>query len=245
MGFINGGKGIVRDAYSPIQDVTDTALQPVRNVVGGIKDFDRLKQENEQLRQELDTARGQALIAEDAVRERDLLSELNDLTIISDIPSVTARVVAENPSNFQRAFVIDKGTSSGIANGMPVTTGAGLVGRIVDASDRRATVLLVTDPSSSVGVRIANTGEVGIASGNGDGKALSVDLLSVDSSVKVGDVFVTSGLENGLFPRQIPIGTVTLSEATAGALQRGVSLAPVVDLERVEFVHVLEWSAPK
>ena len=71
---------------------------------------------------------------------------------------------------------------------MPVVTGAGLVGRVVDVSKLRAIVRLVTDPNLDVGIRSPPTGDTGVARGNGPNRDLSVDLLEGGSVAKAGEV---------------------------------------------------------
>ena len=103
-------------------------------------------------------------------------------------------------------------------------------------------MLLLTDPSFNVGVRLSHSGDVGVAKGDGAGRALSVDL--VDPSTKVGhrEVVVTSGLQESVFPPGIPVGVVHNARLRAGALQQDVSIDPVVDVRRVSFVKVLQWT---
>jgi rod shape-determining protein MreC len=124
---------------------------------------------------------------------------------------------------------------------MPVVTAAGLVGRITEVSKLRSTVLLITDPGSNVGVRLANSGEQGVARGGGTRNFLPLDLITTEVPVEIGEPVVTSGLERGLFPPQIPVGLVRSAEAPQGALQKEIRVEPAVDLLRIEFVRILLW----
>src|SRR5207244_4579232 len=124
------------------------------------------------------------------------------------IPAVAARVVATSPSNFQLTVEIDHGIPAGLRKGMPVVTGAGLAGRVVAVSQERATVLLLTDPSFNVGIRLSASGDVGVARGNGIRQPLPVDLVDLATKVTGGEVVVTSGLQGSVFPPGIPVGRV-------------------------------------
>ncbi|MGH9165546.1 MAG: rod shape-determining protein MreC, partial [Acidimicrobiales bacterium] len=126
--------------------------------------------------------------------------------------------------------------------GMPVVSGAGLVGRVVDVSTRRAAVLLISDPTSSVGVRLAGSGDVGVATGRGRGSTLRIDLVEPLTKVEPGEALVTSGLEQSAFPPGIPVGQVKAATTATGALQQDVTAQPVADLDRLSFVKVLQWS---
>jgi rod shape-determining protein MreC len=121
-------------------------------------------------------------------------------------------------------------------------TGAGLVGRVVEVSASRATVLLLTDPTFSIGVRLSASGDVGLASGTGRSNPLRIDLVDPAAKIKPGDGLVTSGLANERFPKDIPVGTVRAVGQKPGALQQDVTLDPAADLARLEFVAILQWS---
>ena len=56
-----------------------------------------------------------------------------------------------------------------------------------------------------------------------------------------GEAVVTSGLQQGLFPPQIPVGRVRGAKITPGQLEQEVTIEPVVDLDRLELVRILIW----
>jgi rod shape-determining protein MreC len=93
-----------------------------------------------------------------------------------------------------------------------------------------------------VGIRLDPAGDVGVAHGQGQGKTLSVDPLVASTPIKVGDVVATSGLQQSVFPPQIPVGRVSSVSTEPGALLKNVRVAPVVDLRRLTFVKVVQWS---
>ena len=67
-------------------------------------------------------------------------------------------------------------------------TAAGLVGRIVDVTLNAASVRLITDPGFRIGVKHVLTGDIGVASGRGEGQALRVDVgLDADSEISRGE----------------------------------------------------------
>lgn len=230
-----------RDAFAPIQAVAEKAVSPVANLVDTVTHFRTLKAENARLRRELDQARGEAAKGADAERERQGLLALQGLDFTGGLNSVPARVVSNAPSNFQLTITIDRGSNAKLAVGMPVVTNAGLVGRLIEVSKLRSTVLLITDPSSSVGVRLTASGEQGVAGGAGGREPLRVDFVSTDAQVSPGEPVVTSGLQAGLYPPQIPVGTVHQAKVPPGALQQDLTIDPLVDLRRLEFVRVLLW----
>lgn len=241
-GAISFVKDGVRDAFAPVQEVSDKAFAPVGNFVGGILHYGDLEAENDRLRREIADIRGGLYRAENAERELRALSDNLDLPTPEDIPRVDARVVSTNPSNFAFTVEIDKGTSSGIATGMPVVTGAGLVGEITDVSRNRSVVQLVTDKKFSVGIVLGETGDFGAASGTGSLTSIDLDLIDPKTTMAKGDIVLTSGLQSSQFPPGIPVGRVTKFALRPNALQQDVTIEPVVDLRRLTFLTVLQWS---
>jgi rod shape-determining protein MreC len=239
---LDSTKAAVRDAFAPVQQASDRVFAPVGNFVGGILHYGDLEAENGRLRAENADLRGDVLRADDAERERQALLDQLGLATPDDIPRVDARVVSTGPSNFAFTVEIDKGTSAGIAVGMPVVTGAGLVGRIVEASRNRSVVQLLTDKEFSVGIRLATSGDVGVANGKGTLKSLNLDLIDPTTAVDKGEVVVTSGLQQSRFPPGYPVGKVVSATARPGALQQDVAIEPAVDLGRLTFLTVLQWS---
>ncbi len=244
----SGGKGWtgtvrnrVQDAFAPVQDTTHSALRPVGDFFTGAVHYGDLKNENARLRDQLAKARSQQLQTADAQRELQLLLDQQHLAFAANTPSVAAEVVDTSSSNFEESIQINRGKDAGIALNMPVVTAGGLVGRIAAVTAKRATVLLLTDPTFGVGVRLT-TGETAVASGAGRDNPLRVDLIQPGVKLAVGDMMVTSGLQLERFPKDIPVGKVHSVSQPPGALQEAVTITPVVDLSRLEFVQVLQWS---
>lgn len=243
LGVVDTVRDAARDALAPVRDATDSAFRPVADFFQGIIHYGRLEDANTRLREQLAARDAELATVADAQRERQELLDQQQLEFAGDIPTVAARVVLASPSNLDLTVEINRGRDSGVSPGMPVVTGAGLVGRVMDVSRTRATVLLVSNPTSSVGVRLAATGEVGVASGRGARSPLQVD--NVDPAVKVtpDEPVVTSGLQQSIYPPGIPVGRVRTARVPPEAVQQEVTVEPIVDLRRLTFVKVLQWSA--
>lgn len=240
-GLIGAVRGGARDVFAPIQGAVSSVFEPVGNVIQGVVHYGDLEDENARLRQENAELRAQSLKAADAEQERKALLDLQGLDFVGDIPTVPARVVNNSPSNYEETVEIDRGSDHGVAVNMPVVGAGGLVGRIVEVSAERSVVLLITDPNASVGVRLGS-GEVGVAEGQAGRADLEVGHVPPGTQVTKGEVAVTSGLQQSIFPPSIPVGRVAKVVKRAGALNLEISLTPAVDLRRLTFVKVLQWS---
>lgn len=241
-GALESVRNGARDALAPLQSLASNVFSPVGNFFGGLTKYGSLKDENAKLRADLEKARGDALSSEGAEREREALLELMRLDFAATIPAVAARVVSTSPSNFQNTVVVDRGTDQHIVAGMPVVTGAGLVGRVQQVSKTRATIQLLTDRGSNVGVRLTGSNQIGVAAGGGNKEPLHVDFVATETEVKPGEVVVTSGIQGSPYPPEIPVGTVKELKKPPGAIQQEISVDPSVDLARLEFVKVLLWT---
>ncbi|MCB5363699.1 rod shape-determining protein MreC [Pusillimonas sp. CC-YST705] len=121
--------------------------------------------------------------------------------------SVAVEVLYEPVNAFTRHLVLNKGSDSGIAPGMPVIDEGGIVGQIVRVTPFTSEAALVTDERVSVPVQVLRNGLRLIAfGGNASGK-VEVRYLTGDTDLKAGDVLVTSGV-GGLFPAGLPVAQI-------------------------------------
>ncbi|MCL6091786.1 MAG: rod shape-determining protein MreC [Actinobacteria bacterium] len=240
--YFDRARSLAREVAHPFQSGVHTALQPVGDFIYGALQYRSLEAQNRELRQELERAQNtyaQALSAEQEAAQ--VLAE-EHLSFVANIPSVAAEVVQVGSSNYEETVEIDRGSANGVAVGQPVVSAGGLVGSVTLVSAHLATVTLVNDPTSVVGVRDVRSGAIGAAKGEGQGFDLQVEDLNVGDAVKRGDKMVTSGLSLEAFPAGIPVGTVASVSSSPGALQLSVSLRPLADLSNLQFVRVLLWS---
>jgi rod shape-determining protein MreC len=240
---------VVRDAregaarvLDPVTGAVDTVTSPVRNAWHGVTDYEDLKDENQRLKAEVSEAKGDQVAEADATKQLSELSQTLDLPFAATLPKVTARVVSGPRSNFSHAVEIDKGSDDGLAVGMPAATGAGLVGRVTQVTSSSARVELLTDPEFRVGVRLATTGDLGTARGQGRDDPLAVDSsISPRTQVPAGTGVVTSGVDRSAYPPGIPVGTVSKVREGSGGLALELVVEPLVDLDTLSYLTVLQW----
>ncbi|MBJ31196.1 MAG: hypothetical protein CL466_07240 [Acidimicrobiaceae bacterium] len=228
----------VRDVVEPLRSVTDQVVSPFRSAWNGLLDYDELVAENERLADELARVRGRRLTAEaDAELLERLLGEVG--IDVGDRRSVVVRILGTPPGNFaSHTIEVDRGSDDGLAEGMPVVTAAGLVGRLETVDRSRSTVRLATHPEFRVGVRLVGSQDEGLARGGGRTGFLVVDAgIRLDAEVESGEVVVTSG-GRSLFPADIPVGRV-LDPDDDAEFERAVVVEPAASLENLSFLNVL------
>jgi len=244
-----GGGGVVgpirnaaRDALSPAQNAVEDLTRPVADWWDGTFSAGELTSENRALRREVGRLRGGVSASRAARRENARLRANQDLPYITGIASVPAEVVAASPGNFEDTIAIDRGSRDGIAIGMPVVAGEGVVGRVSGVSRTRATIQLVTDPASGIGVRFVTSNTFAVAQGRSGSDQLRVDFVAPDTPVAKGEMLVTSGLQNAAYPAGLPVAAVTSVDRTRRNLDQTILAEPMVDLARIQFVRVLIWT---
>jgi len=236
-------RGGAHDVVNPVAGASDAVFSPVGDWIDGVTSATALKDENARLRRRLDSTRGRQASARAATEENKELKKLLDLPFVDDADSIAAPVVDGAPSNFELTVQIGKGESDGVGVDMPVVTGAGLVGRVLEVSRDRATVLLVTDPQSGVGVKIEKSGTTGVVKGRGDSGTVRADFVDPSAAVTKGEIVYTSGQQNSPFPSAIPVGTVSKVTKARGDLQQDILVKPLVDVSGLDYVKVLRPSS--
>ncbi len=111
----------------------------------------------------------------------------------------------------------------------------GVVGRIEEVSGTKARVLLLVDPSSSIGVTDLRSGVSGVALGNG--KNLFAKYITNEADVIEGDIFVTSG-QDDVFPYGMPVGRA-VSVSDGGDYMKKIIIAPFAAMESLSYVLIL------
>lgn len=177
-----------------------------RSVWYGYIDLIHVHRENARLRQEVERLRlEQASIAQDAEQGRRLQHMLGFAEHYAD-KTVAAQVIGTSGTDQSQVVYIDKGSEEGLQQDMPVITADGIVGKVKDVFPHTSQVLLVSDPTSGVGVILETTRIRGILKGSANDQ-LEVADISPDGRIKAGEQIVTSGGDQ-IFPRGLPVGTV-------------------------------------
>lgn len=147
-------------------------------------------------------------------QQRDALlrenRQLKSLLRVAEPRRTWSRVLpisGSSAGSYVRSATIGGGSAQGVRAGQPVRALDGLVGQVVEAGRHSARVLLLTDASSRVPVRVARTGKPAMVAGV-NGALLEVRYMApADGMLKRGDRLVTSG-DGGIFPPDVPVAVV-------------------------------------
>lgn len=228
--------------FSPLRSGADKVFSPARNTWNGVWHYDDVRKENDQLRQQVQDLQGRLADNADAAQQLQSLNELNGIQQWTSLSTVTARVSSGPIANFEQTIQIDKGTAAGIKKGMPVVTGAGLLGRVVETTASTSVVKVLTDGDFTFGIRLTGSQQTGVARGTGTGNPIRIDSgIPAGTTVTAGELVTTAGLDRSIFPADIPVGTVATADVAPDKNTIVVTVDPLVDVGRLSFVRVLLW----
>ena len=174
-----------------------------------------------------DQARLQSL-ASDNARLRQLLG----LQRARGEQAISAAVISRQSGGWWQQLVIGQGALAGVRVGQPVLAPGGLIGLVASVTPTTATVTLLTDPSSRVGVWVSRGGHHGLLSGVGSARPL-LRFLDKDPEVRPGDLVVTSPAST-LVPPNLPVGVIQTVDADADP-------APVAVVQLIAPVQAVDW----
>jgi rod shape-determining protein MreC len=175
------------------------------------------------------------------IARADQLDALLRVASVGRYQVTPAEVIAIGPSqDFAWTVTIDAGSLDGLEEDMTVINGDGLVGRVLKVYNSTSTVVLIVDPVSSVGGRVAGSQEIGIVSGTGRQNSLEFQLLDPLGEVNAGDAVVTFGSKDGRpYAPGLPIGEVVDVTGSAGQLARIATVRPYANMSQISVVGVV------
>jgi rod shape-determining protein MreC len=211
-----------------IMDISVGAWRTYRSLL-------RAEEENQELHTQLVSAQSQiqqlSERAAESLRLRALLEFKNQLPF----QTVAAEVIASSPGENSNAIFIGKGGDAGLTSDLAVITPEGVVGKTIAVFSHSSQVLLLTDPSSGVGVMLEKTRVQGVLKGDSQNLCL-IRYIMNEEPVSSGEVVLTSGLDQ-IYPKGLRVGTVV--GTSAGSIYKHVEVKPAADLSRLETVLVV------
>jgi rod shape-determining protein MreC len=168
----------------------------------------------------------------------ELRSQLNFLQKHS-WQTVGGEVIGRNVDTLGSTIIINRGGADSLAVGDPVIVGEGLlVGRVVKVEKTVAIVRLINDNQSKVAATVINKDKsLGLVEG-GYGISIYLNYVPQNEQLNVGDIIVTSGLEEKV-PKGLLIGTVETAEKEAYQPFQKAVLSPLVDLNKITLVSII------
>ena len=240
-GVIGTVKSVGSAIVSPVVSVVDAITKPIGNLFAGAINYGAVSAENGRLRATIGRLEQQRTSTAFQVQQLKELSALQDIPFLGSHKTVTAATTSISTSNFASTITVNKGPDDGVAIGMPVVGGGGLVGQIIDTSGTTSTIRLVTDGASHVGGVFGRSSTYGVVNGVATGRLLNVDFVAPHTKIRIGQTVYTNGLNGAEYPAGIPLGTVRSASTPVNSIQMAIQLAPSADLDHLAFVDIVIW----
>ncbi|MEO5884102.1 MAG: rod shape-determining protein MreC [Candidatus Limnocylindrales bacterium] len=242
--FVRDLQSGVGFAFRPISGALDQFAGSVASVVNAIAEIDRLRVDNAALRNENDRLTVDRALNDEIRRENEQLTGLLQLQAGFDHQTVAASVISRESSEFRRVVGIGKGSNDGIAEGdVVIAAGGALAGRVSRVGPDSATIVLLTDASSTVIGQLVSTAATGQVQGQLGG-VLVMDEIDSAERIDLGVEVVTAGIELGggvrsPYPKGLLIGQIIDLRRDANSVVQTGYLQPAADLDRLEYLLVI------
>lgn len=242
---VSGARNAVGTALSPVAKIGNAVVSPFKNFFSDLfrlgstrETITKLKEENSRLKTELLEQKN----VEGQVKQ---LKESLQLAGRAQWKVVSAKAIAQGSAiSFTNTITIDQGTRAGVRPNMTVVNGQGLVGVVKAVFPNSSIVLLASDPSFKIGVRIARTQSIGILSGQGNNQGV-LELLDNTTKLRARDVLLARGSNNNRpFVPGVPIGFITKVPDSSNYVAQVADVTFYANLNAVGVVSVV-LSAPE
>ena len=237
-GYLTPLSRILVNPMVAVQTWIASRYQAVQEFVSAPQDTTQLRQRNSELEAQVANLQTQIIELQEQLSETNVLSALVDFARANpDNRYQAAAVIARDPSPFLQYVIINRGSDGGLRRGMPVVSQKGLIGRIAAVTAGASRVQLITDPSSTVNVRLEPSGAQAILQGQITGEIV-LDMIPQEANVQAGDLVLTSGLGGG-YPPNILIGQVASVRSRDQDVFQSASVQTVTDFSQLNIVLVI------
>ena len=223
--------------FSPVIKPASQVGRFFRDVGDDYIDLVNVHEDNQNLKQQLKALNSRLVAANEAEQSVQRLSRLLDMKNSIKAPSVAASVIGEDVTAWFRTLIIDRGSSSGLREGMAVVAADGVVGQLIKVSQSTSRILLLNDNASGIAATIQRSRARGVVKGRSEG-GCSLEFTTREEDVKVGDMVVSSGV-GGVFMKGLPIGEVAMVKRGEYGIFQSVVVRPSVNLANLEEVLVI------
>ncbi|MFT5814436.1 MAG: rod shape-determining protein MreC [Psychroserpens sp.] len=240
MNSFESTRGYLQSMVSPLQYLATAPKQMMNWAAENIVTRRQLIDDNAQYKINELVFHEQVLQLDIVKRENRRLRALLYSPLRSDAKKMVAEILAVDSDPYTHQVVINRGANDGVYEGQAVIDDEGIVGQILHVGTSSSRVLLITDVTHAVPVRISRNGVRLIATGAGVIDGLTHNYVPHSSDIRTGDLLVTSGL-GSKFPEGYPVAKVTAVIQDESRAFSQIRSQPVAKIDRLRYVLLL-WS---
>ncbi|MFZ0928628.1 MAG: rod shape-determining protein MreC [Syntrophobacteraceae bacterium] len=230
------------------RSVTETVSPPIQlfgRLFSSLEQFFKeyiwlknLRGENESLKREIAELQSRVTSYQEAYVENQRLRRLLDFKTTTMAETIPAQVIVHDLTGWFQTLMVDKGFRDGVAPDMPVVNDEGLIGRVLDVSNRYSRVLLITDQGSAVDAVDQRNRVRGILCGK-DANGCLLKYIRGNLDIKEGDLVISSG-KDGIYPKGLRLGVVRAVYKDPVDLFQKIDVKPLVRLSALEEVLIIK-----
>jgi rod shape-determining protein MreC len=240
---VRGLRAFGGTVFGSAESLVSAVVRPVTGFFGNVTNAPARQGQIAGLQRQVAQLRSELSRAQLSRSQAAQLQSLLQLSGRGGYRIVAANVVAAGPP-YENTVTIDAGRMDGIVPNETVLNGSGLVGTVTSVSTRTSTVLLSTDASSTVGVRVAGTGEIGAVTGAGAARPgpvlLRLQVFDANAVLRAGQQLVTFGSVHGRpYVPGVPVGVITRVVVNPSALTKLAFVRPYADDNALGVVGVV------
>lgn len=235
-------RGYLQSMVSPLQYVANAPKQMMNWAVENLATRKLLVEENQYYKSQQLLFNEQAMQLDILRSENARLRSLLASPVRPEVRKMVAEILAVDTDPYSHQILINKGLNDNVYEGQPVIDDLGVVGQVLHAGATNSRILLISDVSHAIPLRIQRNGVRVIASGSGNISRLIVNHVPHSTDIVEGDVLVTSGL-GGKFPEGYPVAQVVFVQKDETRAFAQVIAKPIAQIDRLRYMLLL-WPEP-
>jgi len=237
---VSGIRSGVGTALSPVETAGNWVVSPFKNFFSDLIHLGRTRSTIKNLKEENAKLRAELVHQQNAKGQAKQLQAALDLAGRAKWKTVSAKVLAQGSTiSFTHTVTIDQGSRAGIKPNLTVMNGSGLVGVVKSVFPNSSIVLLASDPSFKIGVRVARNQSIGILSGQGSNSGI-LELLDNTAKLMKNDVLLSRGSNNNSpFVAGIPVGIIKKASDSTSSVSQVADVTFYANLNALGVVSVI------
>jgi len=231
-------RGYLQSMVSPLQYIATTPKRTIDWAVENLVTRRKLIEDNQQYKTNELRYQEQLMQLNILKQENDRLRLLLASPVRADAKKMVAEILSVDSDPYSHQVVINRGANDGVFEGQVVIDDRGIVGQVLHVGTISSRILLITDVTHAVPVRISRNGIRLIASGTGTIERLTLNHVPHSFDIRSGDLLVTSGL-GGKYPEGYPVAKVTVVLQDESRPFAQVQSEPVAQINRLRYLLLL------
>ena len=236
----------VRNAAAVFINPVNGALSAAGNWVEGrisfLIEMNYLNDRVKELEAENDRLTIENIRLQEAKAEYEKLSTLMDIAKqYADYPTVGAKIIGKDSSDWYDEYKINKGRKDGIKVNMVALAPGGLMGIVRECTYLDSIVISLIDDRSAISAQCSRTRDMGFVKGD---SALMrqglcrMESIKIDAQIMPGDEILTSQL-SAFYPPGIIIGRVVEVALDTNGLTKHAIIKPSVSLAHLDTILII------